>query len=65
MSELKPCPFCGGHEYHKAYPDRYHLPEICEYHTVACTNCGATCGAFPNKEEAIEAWNRRNNEDNV
>lgn len=61
MSELKPCPFCGG----KAHLDREEI--FCD--------CGAkmsfplyvwgaaACDGFPtyeqSKEMAIKAWNRR------
>ena len=61
MSELKSCPFCGG----KAGLV-YREPVSC----VVCRKCGAT-GAMGSdsyevgdgKEKAIEAWNRRVNDD--
>lgn len=54
MSELKPCPFCGG----KAELDS-------EYHKVSCALEWGSCSVMPETwgcdtdEEAIEAWNRR------
>ena len=55
MDELKPCPFCGG----KAYLDLYILPKY-EY-VIRCNVCSLEFGLYlgRNKEEAIEAWNRR------
>ena len=66
MTELKPCPFCGG----EAILDR---------HDIFCFDCGVkieipmyvsgkeSVDGFPTYEEArqemIEAWNRRVNED--
>lgn len=57
MSELKPCPFCGGEaEVIKAH-QIFERPYV-----VICKNtkCRASLGEFSStREEAIEAWNRR------
>ena len=56
MNDLKLCPFCGG----KAV-----LTESVNTQTfrVECMNSGCYCYktlvSFPDKEKAIEAWNRR------
>jgi len=48
-SKLKPCPFCGNS---CAYIDEDFAPW--------CIECGATIdGYFKTKQEAIDAWNRR------
>ena len=69
MTELKPCPFCGGEKL--IITDCKELEECsnfekCEYvncYTVCCDfeqgGCGATSGYRLHKEEAIEAWNKR------
>lgn len=52
MSELKPCPFCGG-EAHTYKNNLWH---------VACENAHNSCvtmSAFITEAEAIEAWNSR------
>ena len=65
MTELKPCPFCGGNN----------LTTITMYYGVkiACFDCGANVSSIKNNGEyktlrqarnkherkAIEAWNRR------
>jgi len=53
MSELKPCPFCGG----KAETTRCWTG----HYQVWCTQCAAVqMGSFYDSEaEAIEAWNKR------
>lgn len=56
MIELKPCPFCGG----KA--DIYEPDVDIETHLVYCTKCQAETQLFAKREEAIEAWNRRADE---
>lgn len=66
MSELKPCPFCGEQP-------------ILDREVISCNGCGAMMpidiyvsgnkrvGGFPSYEEArqemIEDWNRRANND--
>lgn len=52
MTELKPCPFCGG-EAHTYKNNLWH---------VACENANARCvtmSAFVTEAEAIDAWNTR------
>lgn len=74
-NELKPCPFCGGdmlfvgtiaevEMQDEDHPDYYynnnHYMVVCD-----CTEggCGVSCGhSYETAEEAIEAWNRRANE---
>ena len=51
MTELRPCPFCGGEA---------HLQPFMGYWTVGCTDCfGAVVGKIETKEEAIKEWNKR------
>ena len=62
MSEkLKPCPFCGGEaalQYGRFYGNEFYKDYFC-----FCDECEASTTYFPTVAEAIEAWNRRvNNE---
>lgn len=61
MSELKPCPFCGG----EANLVDYGLTGMMK--VVQCSDCGARTRAFNPKvkrgESACDAWNRRANND--
>lgn len=52
MSDLKPCPFCGG----KAH--RMFGPEV----WIECTECQACSCMHCNIETAEDDWNRRVNE---
>lgn len=56
MNELKTCPFCGGEaRVHTFYKD----------YCVYCTKCNASTIKYsPKKEMAIEAWNRRAEDEN-
>lgn len=63
--ELKPCPFCGGEaeivgHYIKGVPNNYQ-------YFVRCKRCKARPTLygfnFKKKEKAIEAWNRRVDDD--
>lgn len=53
MSELKPCPFCGGEA---------EITKASEYQSYAlCRACGASSDydIHENKEDIVRAWNRR------
>ena len=56
MSELKPCPFCGGKAFVSA-----RLPYFGGQKTVAvvCENCNASSKNKVKEKDAIESWNRR------
>lgn len=67
VTELKPCPFCGGQAELREY---LAFGRIKSY-TVRCKNmCAITCGRHNingkwrpiSQNEAIELWNRRTNE---
>lgn len=51
MSNLKPCPFCGG----EAYVDKFAKSMI----FVTCSKCHANIKCSDTEAEAIEAWNTR------
>lgn len=51
MSELKPCPFCGGEATMKA-------PNMHRKTCIACKECGVSTG-WGTVEEVTAAWNRR------
>ena len=59
MSELKPCPFCGGEaELVEHEVVGYQTDFYVECVTSECIMCmGGLC--YPTENEAIEAWNRR------
>lgn len=52
MTELKPCPFCGG-EARYTEKSRFHIG------WVYCPGCGAASGYYNTEAEAIAAWNTR------
>ena len=54
MSELKPCPFCGGEaKLYSAFKKKKAF--------VLCKSCEAS-SPMRTEAEAIEAWNRRAND---
>ena len=53
MTELKPCPFCGG----KA---KRYKGEIFMY-GVRCTHCGIAINGYSTQGGAVRFWNRRAN----
>ena len=58
MTELKPCPFCGGNAkyFRSAYED-----DIADVEYVGCPRCEAVSPLFYKKGQSIEWWNRRAN----
>lgn len=63
MTKLKPCPFCGGTVVDVAneeYATRIYYYVVCNY---SKGGCGANGGVCTTETEAIEAWNRRDGED--
>lgn len=60
MSELKPCPFCGGEAVLKKHHNRF-----IDWFSVSCNKChiSQTGNYFGFGFEAIEAWNRRVQDD--
>ena len=60
MTELKPCPFCGGEptivvrKGKDGWRDRYSI--LCDYEHGGC---GAESGWYHYESEAVEAWNKR------
>lgn len=61
MSELKPCPFCGGEA--KLYSIGTGSPHYGNYHQVVCQGCLTSSGAYWSGEQsAIDAWNTRHEE---
>ena len=62
MTELKPCPFCGG----KALLGFSKDEHLNERHFVICENvikCGCLTQYCNSKDKAIEKWNRRAEKD--
>ncbi len=59
MTELKRCPFCGGHDKYLPAPKMLSVPWAIDVWTVECDNCQATCGYESNEEDAKVRWNQR------
>ena len=69
MSELKPCPFCGGEDVEvinalEAQPEMELVGLTKDNWNVVCNECYAAGGTQRTALEAIEAWNRRVNDEN-
>ena len=50
MSDLLPCPFCGGEA-------RLTVHE--GYHRASCFTCGNGTRAYADRHEAVRRWSRR------
>ena len=59
MAELKPCPFCGCHDYGVHLQKLYYENDNYTKYKVMCEDCGEEVGEFATPERSIEAWNRR------
>lgn len=60
MTELKPCPFCGGKEV--GLVDHI-SPQGNKNYTVICVSCGASVNTYDKPQQAIRKWNRRADND--
>lgn len=62
MNELKPCPFCGG----EGCVQEHVFSGYTSTFGVVCLDCCCETRQFyDSKEDAIEAWNRRVNDEQV
>ena len=52
MSELKPCPFCGGEAMHSVCSDK-------KFHLIECNSCGVETDHHATKYSAFKYWNTR------
>ena len=60
MTELKPCPFCGGKStIRQVTPVRDGLTLTYNGYFVICEECLTSGDNYSTKERAIDAWNRR------
>ena len=59
MNELKPCPFCGNKA--EIINTGNHFPRVF-YRIVCYSFCTMQGKLYDTKEEAVEAWNRREGE---
>ena len=50
MSELLPCPFCGG---------KAEVMTSAGISTVCCSGCQTMIGMYPSVQKTTEAWNTR------
>ena len=57
--KLKPCPFCGGKAVYSSITF-LHGDDQCH---VECEKCGFTTENFKTRYDAIDAWNRRANDE--
>ena len=54
MTELKPCPFCGSVEV------KVHIPYFTDdCYMVQCYGCNCNTAIYMTANQAVEAWNRR------
>lgn len=61
MADLKPCPFCGSND----VDIRWYMPRrgngVLSF--VLCYDCESSGPEKPTDEKAVEAWNRRANDE--
>lgn len=60
MTELKPCPFCGGEPILEKAVMLNGIEEPIKVFKYKCSKCGVAETGWPMSEEAaVERWNRR------
>ena len=64
MSELKPCPFCGGEAIllEDSFWETYNETGR---NTVVCNSCGATMLETKERRDVVAAWNERAESDEL
>lgn len=62
MTELLPCPFCGGGGKLRSITP---FPDGCLFYRVECTRCGVGADWRYTQNAATEAWNTRYKETTV
>lgn len=62
-NELKPCPFCGGEAKLTIVPWCFKSGSSSSGWFVKCLNCDVSQPAYMSDHDAVEAWNRRVNDD--
>lgn len=53
--ELVPCPFCPKGEPEVVIPEGHYF----RFYQVICSGCGCRTKEYPDKNMAVEHWNRR------
>lgn len=62
MTDLEPCPFCGGTQLDDRVGVQYDesgLSAMRYFYSVVCVDCGCRTASFEQKLNAVDAWNRR------
>lgn len=61
MAELKPCPFCGGIAFtsKEIYPTGEKAWHVYHWNTEQCYIDDCIMPDYDTEAEAVEAWNRR------
>jgi len=59
MSELKPCPFCGGEAAIRKCKDVEFLVHNADCYMIMCGRCGVGTSYEPTETDAAAVWNRR------
>lgn len=55
MTDLKPCPFCGG----EASTNSSRFDSVSIVYNTSCMSCSSGTSEYLTEKEAIDAWNRR------
>lgn len=61
VTDLKPCPFCGGETHIYVHEEITKLTTK-EWYIATCINCLMRSYKYRTYEKAKEAWNRRVND---
>lgn len=62
MTQIKPCPCCGGKPKLDSYPGSEWVGDL-TYHCIRCSECYLRTCDYKSPKKAAEAWNRRVSDD--